>query len=326
MLTCCCCSHGGPAPAPSVLQLLACQLLKFSCFPTCRRACGPLAGGRPLVRGARRPASLPAGACFACSFLSALGIVRLLPSKSASWCCLSWSCLLLHWPELRVTVTPCLHLCCLPPCPATSHPTYPQDPTMLSLGIGASNQKVVGSDLPAPQINDTSEQLCLRLWCSVALFCHLFRCAGRTAQHMPHQQLAGIGCGISLVLKAADRTTIPRFIHHRRAAPAHRRAAATHKHQCGSDLRRLLRQVRQMLLCLEVELVRLGNVGMVWPSGSHGLGVQLSCRSPSISPLHCMQLGALQHLQRRAVPDDQLGRPARGLSLRECLLPCFYHR
>ncbi len=64
MLTCCCCSHGGPAPAPSVLQLLACQLLKCSFFPNCRRACGPLAGGRPLVRGARRPASLPAGALF----------------------------------------------------------------------------------------------------------------------------------------------------------------------------------------------------------------------------------------------------------------------
>jgi hypothetical protein len=35
---------------------------------------------------------------------------------------------------------------------------YQLDPTMLSLGIGASTGKVVGADLPAPQITDNCEQ------------------------------------------------------------------------------------------------------------------------------------------------------------------------
>ena len=42
--------------------------------------------------------------------------------------------------------------------PLVAPPSFrPQDPTMLSLGIGANNQPTFGSDLPAPQITDSGE-------------------------------------------------------------------------------------------------------------------------------------------------------------------------
>lgn len=42
-------------------------------------------------------------------------------------------------------------VCPFPPPPAR------QDPTMLSLGIGATTGRVIGADLPAPQIPDPCE-------------------------------------------------------------------------------------------------------------------------------------------------------------------------
>ena len=169
---------------PSCPWPAACPLLpnSYSSLPPacCRRAGGPLPGGRALPGGPRRAAGLPAGER-GCEPVTG-SLIWLLGAPAAvchSLLCVAHSMPMPPSQPAAATAhaqAPCRAAAACrgaagtlagplaaadPPLtllPSPSMPHHCQDPTMLSLGIGADKMTVVGAELPAPQITDNCEQ------------------------------------------------------------------------------------------------------------------------------------------------------------------------